>query len=436
MASINNNVLSNVYNYYQADLVPRSSNRFDSHKKKDLQDIYRSIVKLSKDEPVFLLDRSKEIEEYTIHMKESALQFKKNVAAIGGTEDEGMFDRKTAFSSDESVVEVKGFPGTPEDDDAQEPISLQVRQLAMPQENRGKYLPDDRVELPEGNYSFDVASQNSNYELQFSVSSTDTNKDIQNRLSRLINNFKLGLHAEVEDDGLGNTALTIRSKSVGDRGDSGGHFSISDEDTSQTGGIVDYLGIRYASEPGKDAVYSLNGEFHTSHSNEVHLDSGFDILLKDAAPGKEITVGYKPDVESMRDNIISLAGSYNDFIRATAEYVDQQPRTNLLVSDMKKNSMFYTGALEKMGVVQQEDGTLDIDEEALSKSLDAGETQEEMGALKDFTKFALRKANQLQLNPMDYVDKRIVAYKNPTTPHYANPYVTSAYSGMLFNGYM
>ena len=103
---------------------------------------------------------------------------------------------------------------------------------------------------------------------------------------------------------------------------------------------------------------------------------------------------------------------------------------------MKKNSMYYTGALEKMGVVQQEDGTLDIDEEALAKSLDAGETTEEMGALKDFTKFALRKANQLQLNPMDYVDKRIVAYKNPTTPHYANPYVTSAYSGMLFNGYM
>ena len=55
MATINNNVLSNVYNYYQADLVPRSSNRFDSHKKKDLQDIYRSIVKLSKDEPVFFL---------------------------------------------------------------------------------------------------------------------------------------------------------------------------------------------------------------------------------------------------------------------------------------------------------------------------------------------------------------------------------------------
>ena len=436
MATINNNVLGNVYNYYQADLVPRSSNRFDSHKKKDLQDIYRSIVKLSKDEPVFLLDRSKEIEEYTIHMKESALQFKKNVAAIGGTEEEGMFDQKTAFSSDGSIVEIKGYPDADKGAEAGESVTVQVSQLAAPQLNRGKYLPDERVELPEGNYSFDVASQNSNYELQFSVSATDTNKDIQNRLSRLINNFKLGLHAEVEDDGLGNTALAIRSKSVGDRGEGGGHFAISDEETSQMGGIVDYLGIRNATEPGADAVYSVNGEFYTAHSNEVHLDSGFDIEFKEAAPGKDVSIGYKQDVESMRDNIISLAGSYNDFIRATAEYVDQQPRTNLLVSDMKKNSMYYTAALEKIGVVQKEDGTLDVDESRLTKSLDTGETTQELGAFKDFTKFALRKANQLQLNPMDYVDKRIVAYKNPTTAHYANPYVTSAYSGMLFNGYM
>lgn len=435
MATINNNVLSNVYNYYQADLVPRSSNRFDSHKKKDLQDVYRSIVKLSKDEPVFLLDRSKEIEEYTIHMKESALRFQKNVAAIGGTEDQEMFDQKTAFSSDENIIEIKGYPDVGKGAEAQEPVIMQVRQLAKPQENAGKYLPDDRVDLPEGNYSFDVSTQNSNYELQFTVSSTDTNKDIQNRLSRLINNFKLGLHAEVEDDGYGNTALKISSKSVGDKGENG-HFSISDEDTSQQRGIVDYLGIRECTDPGSDAIYSVNGEYFTSHSNDIHLESGFDVMLKEEAPGREVTIGYKPDVESMKDNIISLAGSYNDFIRATAEYVDQQPRTNLLVSEMKKNSAYYTGDLEKIGVVQKDDGTLDVDEDKLSKSLDEGTGGEELGALKDFAKFALRKANQLQLNPMDYVDKRIVAYKNPTTPHYANPYVTSAYSGMLFNGYM
>jgi hypothetical protein len=35
---------------------------------------------------------------------------------------------------------------------------------------------------------------------------------------------------------------------------------------------------------------------------------------------------------------------------------------------------------------------------------------------------------------MDYVDKKIVAYKNPGH-NFASPYITSAYSGMMFNSY-
>ena len=77
-----------------------------------------------------------------------------------------------------------------------------------------------------------------------------------------------------------------------------------------------------------------------------------------------------------------------------------------------------------------------MDEEKLSEVLRRRRSSNGLDSSKDFTKSALRKANEVQLNPMDYVEKRIVAYKNPTKPHFANPYVTSAYSGMLFNGYM
>ena len=433
MASINNAALSNVYNFYQADLLPRSSsNRFDSHKKKDLQDVYKSIVKLSKDEPVFLMDRSREVEEYTIHMKESALLFRNRIASIGGLEEDAIFNQKTAYSSDSDIAEVVGQPEKEES----EAVTLQVKQLASPQENRGKFIPEDDMGLPPGSYSFDVATQNSNYELQFTIGDNDTNKDVQGKLARLINNFKLGLHASVEEDGGGNTALVIQSRSVGDRGAGGGHFAISDENTSQRSGIVDYLGIRTASSEGADAVYSVNGRDFHSPSNDVTLEQGYELKLKSAAPGRDVTIGYKPDLESMKDNIISLAGSYNDFLRATSEYIDRQPRTSLLVNDMKNSSFTYTRQLKHMGVEQADDGTLNIDGERLAESLKTGDPGSELGILKDFTKFALRRANQIQINPMDYVDKRIVAYKNPTQPHYANPYVTSAYSGMLFNGYM
>ncbi|MBR5422059.1 MAG: hypothetical protein IK115_13020 [Lachnospiraceae bacterium] len=436
MATINNAVLSNVYNYYQADLLPRSSsNRFDSHKKKDLQDIYKTIVKLSKDEPVFLMDRSKEVEEYTIHMKESALRFRNELGSIGGLEDK-LFDQKVAYSSAPDLAEVTGSRGQESGNAEMEPLTMQVRQLATPQENIGAYLPEEELGIEPGAYSFDVATQGSNYELQFTISEGDTNRNIQDRLARLINNFKLGLSAGVEEDGRGSSALVIRSKAVGDKSDRGGHFSISDEETSQLSGIVDYLGIRKADSQGTDAVYSVNGEYHTAHTNDVKLPGGFNVKLKAAAPGRDFQVGFKPDLESMKDNIISLAGSYNNFIRATAEFADRQPRTNLLVNEMKNNSAYYTRSLERIGVKQAEDGTISVDEEKLSEVLKGGEAEEELDTIKDFSKFAMRKAQKVQLNPMDYVDKRIVAYKDPTQPHYANPYVTSAYSGMLFNGYM
>ena len=57
-----------------------------------------------------------------------------------------------------------------------------------------------------------------------------------------------------------------------------------------------------------------------------------------------------------------------------------------------------------------------------------------MSYVKDFANSLMRKTNQISLNPMQYVNKTIVAYKNPGR-NFATPYITSAYSGMMFNSY-
>ena len=45
------------------------------------------------------------------------------------------------------------------------------------------------------------------------------------------------------------------------------------------------------------------------------------------------------------------------------------------------------------------------------------------------------KADDISINPMNYVNNKIVAYKNPYKP-VNDPYNLSAYSGMMFNGYI
>ena len=79
---------------------------------------------------------------------------------------------------------------------------------------------------------------------------------------------------------------------------------------------------------------------------------------------------------------------------------------------------------------QNEDGTLTINDEALR----ANSSDETMRAVKNFAGSLLRKTNQISINPMEYVDKTVVAYKNPGKS-FASPYNTSQYSGMIFSGY-
>lgn len=435
--AINSAVLDNVYNYYHSDIAPKTSSRFDSHNKKDLKAVYKSIINISKDEPVFLMDRSKELENYTISMKESAHKFRNDVASFGSTDASLLFSGKMAFSSDPDTAELTRSKLPADDTEDIGTYSLEIKQLATGQENTGKFLDKQDSGLRPGNYSFDIATKATAYELQFVISQGDTNYDIQRRMAKLINNFNLGLSAEVMENDSGESALSIRSNTLGSHAGEGGTFNISDEETSQNSGIVDYFGIRNTTAEGHDAIYSVNGEEFSSPINEITVGDRFNVTLKKpSAPDAPVAIGIKPDYESVRDSIMSITDSYNEFINKAAGYIDVQPRTNLFVSDMKMSSMFYISKLDKLGISQNEDGTLSVDEEKLSEAVKEDGAPDELEAFKDFTRFALRKAEDLQLNPMDYVDKRIVAYKNPQTEHFATPYITSAYSGMLFNSYM
>lgn len=106
-----------------------------------------------------------------------------------------------------------------------------------------------------------------------------------------------------------------------------------------------------------------------------------------------------------------------------------------MVREMNQIVALYRESLNAMGVTSREDGTLKVDKNKLSDSVISSEdVSDTFHTLRDFSNSLLRKSTQISLNPMQYVEQTIVAYKNPGH-NYVNPYVSSAYSGMLFNGY-
>ncbi len=427
-------IRDSIYNNYLQTYSP-STTRFDSHKKSELRNTYNSIVKLNKESPWFLPITSKDSQAYAINLKENARELRSDIAELGGLEEDGLLNGKSAYSSDNSIVEVS-FVGDDKSSSSIPPFEIEVHSLATAQENNGLPLPANKPALLNpATYSFDVGINGMNYEFQFTISDGETNKEVQERLARLINNSGIGLSAEVtEEDEY--SALNVSSEATGLSTGRDYVFTISDDKTSKSKGAVDYLGIGEMTVSPSNAQFSLNGEDREAYSNNFTVAKTFELNLKGVSEeGKSVTVGLKTNSETVTDNVNKLVGSYNNFLKAVSTYYESQSRSKVLANEVKSIGTYYSQMLSDIGVNVAEDGSLDIDTEKLDSAANSAiDIQKTFGGLKDFSNSLLRKSNQVALNPMEYVQRTVVAYKNPGH-NFASPYTTSSYSGMMYNFY-
>ena len=427
-------VLNTVYNNYLAAYSPRQLTKYDTHKKSELRSVYNSIVKLNKDAPWYLPTTNKDTQHYAVSLKENARELHNAIAQLGGLEQDSMFRKKSAYSTDTEVAEA-AYIGSDALTSTSPEFDLEVKELATPQENLGHFLPDLATTLSPATYSFDISINDMNYEFQFNINEGDTNRQIMDRLSRLINNADIGIQANVAESD-SRYALRLTSDATGVPANKAYHFRISDDHTSKASGVVGNMGLNYISHPAGNACFLINGEERSSSSNHFTVGKLFDVQIKAVSPeDKPVHIGLKTDTESITDNINQLIGSYNSFIRSAASYLETQSRSRQLVREFSSIASHYGTSLENMGMRLQDDGIFSVNDEKLQQAAaSAGNDLSSFSVLKDFSSSLLRKSDQVSLNPMDYVDKKIVAYKNPGH-NFISPYTTSAYSGMMFNSY-
>lgn len=430
---MSNAILTNVYNHYLTAYAPKSTTQYDTHKKSELRSIYNSIVKLNKESPWYLETTSRSAQEYAVNLKESARLFHNTIASLGGLDDSQALAKKAAYSSDSGVI-VATFVGNTGDDSPVPTLKMQVNNLATSQENMGTYLADGTVGLAPDTYSFDVSINDLNYEFQFNINENDTNKDVQQRLVRLINNADIGIQARL-DEGNARSSIRLFSQNTGLPEGKSEIFRITDDRTSKTSGAVEYFGLDYISRQPANSSFLLNGEERSTSSNTFTIGKMYEIELKAvSAPDTEVTIGLKTDTESLTDNVSALIGSYNTFISTASSYQNSERLSGRLVREMSRIAAHYQSSMESMGIRLGSDNTLSIDEALLKESASSSDGSFSYDTLKDFASSLIRKTNQVSLDPMNYVSRTIVAYKNPGH-NFASPYVTSAYSGMMFNSY-
>ena len=426
--------LNTVYNHYLTSYAQNSTSKYDTHKKSELRNIYNTIVKLNKESPLYLPNISQDSQVFAIGLKEGARELHNVIASLGGLDEDELLNKKVAFSSNENMVSAQ-YIGNADPDTPIPSYEIEVRSLASSQMNLGRFLPSSERALVPGTYSFEVNIHNMNYEFQYNITDADTNLTLQKKLARLISNADIGITASVETQG-DLSALCLTSAATGAPLGRDSLFSVSDAHSSKTSGSVAYFGIGEVTRPASNAELLINGIARSASSNHFTLEKTYELTLNGISPveGQTASISVKNDTESLVENIRKLADGYNQFMNLTQNPVSKKAKTSNLLHEMYRLTSHYGTGLDHAGLAVQADGTLTVNPDAYSQAFETADAKQSLLAVKDFADSLLRKTNQISINPMQYVGKTIVAYKNPGK-NFATPYITSAYSGMMFNSY-
>nr|MCR5558064.1 flagellar filament capping protein FliD [Butyrivibrio sp.] len=398
---------------------------------------YKSIAKINKNSPLYLLTDDDKSRNDAIEIKERARQLQGNILGLNNQEDKSSLDHSSAYTSDEEKVFASYIGKTPESDIGNIGFAIEVSSLASAQVNTGKYLPKDAIGLTPENYAFDVRMSGQEFEFQFSIYQGDRNIDAQEKISRLINRAGIGLSSEVIEDSQGRSALEISSTRTGLKAGESSQFEIYESASPLAKGSVSFLGLDQVSAPATNAHFTLNGEDRAAISNKFTVGGKFEIQIKDTTKTTgAIYVGVKKDNEALKNHITSLIENYNDFIDEASGNKDVKFKSDKLKSEMIGIAKQHMTNIEDTGIKLEASGKLSIDEELLTQAISGAESTEALSPVKQFAESLINKTKDISVDPMKYVDRPVVNYKNPDNKdNSTSPYITSEYSGMMFNNY-
>lgn len=426
-------MISSVYSYYLSQYGNKSNSKYDSHTRTQLKNTYSKVVKINSQTPVYKLDLSTAAQKYAIDLKEHARALENITEDLSDGADGTMTFKKSAVSSNASAVNASYITdfGAASDDES---FDINVKQLACSQLNTGNYLQPRSKHIKPGEYSFDLSINDVIYEFQFKVDNSETTNNIQNKIARLINRSNIGLTANIKEDNLGNTAINIESEATGINGTTPVIFSIKSDDASNQP-LIDTLGLDRVTQYPSNAIFDVDGDERSSMSNSITINKAYDVKLSKVTE-EPVTISLKADADSIVESLNELVAGYNNLISVTNDENNNHFQgTEKLQNEIASIARSYKKQLADSGLSLNKDGTISADKEVIINADNKDALSHIYESLNSFKNSIKEKAENIALNPMDYVNNKIIAYKNPLRS-FPDPYNLSAYTGMMFNGYI
>lgn len=424
-------MIQSVYNYLVPEFMPKqpaASN--NTHKKSELRSLYTHIVNLNKKSPLYKIKLSDNSQMFAISLKESSIALNNCISELSSKE-ESPFNKMKVISENPNKVAANIV--SEDTSNLPEPFTLELKKLAGPQINESNIVHKRSGSPKSGSYSFVVNVEENSYEFQFNIKPDSNNKEILNKLANFINKSNIGIHASVEEVDKDYIYLSMVSENTGDIGEE--LFSFEDTNApNMQKGLAEFYDFNYIAQKSSNARFSLSGQENEALTN--HLILNHSLQLDFSEPTLEpIEISYIPDADKILTHIEQFKDTYNDMINLAKEYPSEQGLSNKLIRDMKRSFLPFKNEMEACGLYFDKEHMLRIDESLARQAIEEGDMQELFSAEHGLTRNLAKKSSYVTVNPMDYVDKKLVVYPNYSKQGITYPYSATMYSGMLFNYY-
>jgi len=427
--------LLSVYNHLMQGLIMMRPNRFDTHKKSELQNVYRDIMRLTSEQPLYKVTFDESAQEYTLGIKNAALSLSSMVKELNTDDSASVFKNQILTSDQPETVDVTVLEGSSLPDESL-PLYIEVSSLSSPQENHGNFVPADESSLVSGQYNFTIGIEENLYSFQFNVSNGATNLDLQKKLADFINKTSIGLRTRiVQEPETGQSRLDLIAITAGsvDRESS---FRPADvrfpEDASH--GIITHFGLDRIGKPPVNTCFSINGRQKEVRGRSYLYNNALTLSIKDLTT-TPVTIGKVTNQEPIVEKLRTFVNKYNSIFDFVKQQQPDNHRAKKLLYELGTTLRQFSSELNTCGLSVSKEGTLAIQEKEMYAAAGNGSLERLFSEDSRFSSTLVKKLSDIALNPMEYLNKTVVTYPNITAKKTLNPYVSSIYCGLLYNNY-
>lgn len=409
------------YRYYSAP-----------HKRSELKKTYNEIVRLSKDSPSYIIPQTEDTKKFAIQLKENSLFLQDTLEKLQSGDITSAFSYKEVSVDDSSALSAE----IDTDDHANLPdnFEIQIDKLAKPQVNTGDYVYPDTIRITPGQYTLLLHMDGQDYPYTLEFSSKQNNEMILTKLAQTINHSSVPITASTNyDKKHEKIRMVLKSEQTGSP-DGQPIFSLEDLSyPSNAKGLIDFFHLDHVSQNAENSLFYINDKEQTTLANEFTLNNSLRLTLHHETT-EPVHVTFEGNSARVIHSINTLADTYNSLIYMSYHQGDPPKMAALLLHDLRGLFSSDASTLKDCGIQFDEEGYMLVDETQAAVAVKSGDFERLFGQGNDVGNNIIKKSQIFTMDPLKYLENKImVTYPNPTKEHFANPYLTSLYSGLLFN---